>query len=554
MKPYISLIFLLVTVASIAQTNNLVEPPHNWQLMDWKKDGYLGISLEKAYDELLVNKKPHKKIVVAIIDCGLDDKQPDLEGMVWTNKKEIPGNNNDDDNNGFVDDIHGWNFVGSLKEETREEIREYVRLKDKFENNADSVLLKTDPQYGYWKQIVAQKDKIMKEYAGGEIDAIINAATILQAYWSKSLVQDSVYVKDIKDLIPDASADSSVKNAQAFFKQLFGQTADNWDSVTLTVITNLFKKYKPIVIERNKKDLLVANTIIEKNDPAYFRKKELGDDPYVITTANYGNSNIFPDHSHGTGCAGIIAALRNNSIGCNGITNSVEIMAVRIIPLYIADEQDKDVANAIRYAVDNGAQVINMSFGKYLSPQKSWVDDAVKYAEQKGVLLIAAAGNDATNTDSIASYPCIYFNDKTIVPNLIKVGASTYDSTLVAGFSNYGSNTVQVFAPGVAIYTTLINKEYGSDSGTSYASPVVAGLAALIWSYYPSFTYKQIRYCIEQSASPINTMVRKPGNKEKVPFSSLCKSGGIVNAYQALIIADQINKPSWKRKHKNEIL
>lgn len=231
MKPYISLIFLLVTVASIAQTNNLVEPPHNWQLMDWKKDGYLGISLEKAYDELLVNKKPHKKIVVAIIDCGLDDKQPDLEGMVWTNKKEIPGNNNDDDNNGFVDDIHGWNFVGSLKEETREEIREYVRLKDKFENNADSVLLKTDPQFGYWKEIVAQKDKIMKEYAGGEIDAIINAATILQAYWSKSLVQDSVYVKDIKDLIPDASSDSSVKTAQAFFKQLFGQTADNWDNV-----------------------------------------------------------------------------------------------------------------------------------------------------------------------------------------------------------------------------------------------------------------------------------------------------------------------------------
>jgi subtilisin family serine protease len=299
--------------------------------------------------------------------------------------------------------------------------------------------------------------------------------------------------------------------------------------------------------------LLVASTIIEKSDPAYFRKKELGDDPYVITTTNYGNSNTFPDTSHGTECSGIIAALRNNTIGGNGISNSVEIMPVRIQPVYRSDEQDKDVANAIRYAVDNGAQVINMSFGKFISPFKSWVDEAVKYAGKKGVLLIASAGNDATNTDSLVFYPNTFYTDKTFVSNLIKVGASTFDSTLVGNFSNYGKNTVSVFAPGDSIYTTKINKEYLVNSGTSFAAPVVAGLAALIWSYYPTFTYKQIRYCIEQSAISIKTMVSKPGTKEKVPFSSLCKTGGIVNAYQALLIAEQINKPSWKRKHKDEI-
>jgi len=560
MKLHISFLFLLATTVLFAQPNNPAEPPHNWQLMDQQKDGFPGISLEKAYSELLANKKPLKKIVVAVIDSGLDDKQPDLDGMVWTNKKEIPGNNIDDDKNGYVDDLHGWNFIGNLNEETYEEIREYVRLKDKFENKTDSVALKTDPQYGYWKQIVAQKDERMntlewiKTFING-LENQINAATILQGYWSKRLAKDSVYVMDIKDHQPDTTADSLVINSQTVFNQFIsGQSPAYMDSVTLIVLTKDRKKIKQILTERYKNSLLVAKTIIEKNDAAYYRKKELGDDPYTKTTPNYGNSNIFPEHYHGTGCAGVVAALRDNKIGGNGITNSVEIMAVRIIPLYFVDEQDKDVANAIRYAVDNGAQIINMSFGKFISPLKSWVDEAVKYAEKKGVLLIASAGNEATNTDSLAYFPSTFYTDKTLVSNLIKVGASTFDSTLVANLSNYGSKTVHVFAPGESIYTTQINNEYGEASGTSFASPMVAGLAALIWSYYPTFTYKQIRYCIEKSAAPIETMVTKPGTNEKVLFSSLCTTGGIVNAYQALIIAEQINKPSWRRKHKNEIL
>jgi cell wall-associated protease len=556
MKNYISFIFVLVTASTFAQPNNPLEPPHNWQLMDWQKDGYPGISLEKAYIELLVNKKPLKKIIVAVIDDGLDDTHPDLEGMVWTNNKEIPGNNIDDDKNGYVDDIHGWNFVGSLKEETYEEIREYVRLKDRFENKTDTAALKTDPQYGYWKQIVAQKDERMNKLERiktlNGLENIINAATILQDYWSKKLAKDTVYATDIKDRQPDTNADSSVIKSQIFYTQFLSRVTGNSDSLMLIENIDVLKKTKAGI--KNDNSLRVAKIILGKNDPAYYRKMELGDDPYVKTITNYGNSNTFPDASHGTECAGIIAALRNNTIGINGMTNSVEIMPVRIQPVYRSDEQDKDVANAIRYSVDNGAQVINMSFGKYISPLKNWVDDAVKYAEQKGVLLIVSAGNDATNTDSIADYPNIYYSDKTIASNLIKVGASTYDSTLVGKFSNYGSETVHVFAPGVSIYTTKINKEYVSNFGTSFSAPMVAGLAALTWSYYPTFTYKQIRYCIEQSAAPINTMVNEPGTKQKVPFNSLCKTGGIVNAYQALIIAGQINKPSWIRKHKNEIL
>jgi len=233
----------------------------------------------------------------------------------------------------------------------------------------------------------------------------------------------------------------------------------------------------------------------------------------------------------------VIGALRNNKIGGNGITNSVEIMP--IVRTFGDEEWDKDIANGIRYAVDNGAQVINMSLGKYLSPQKEWVIDAMKYAEQHEVLLVAAAGNESQNIDSNTLYPFAYSNNN-IISNLIRVGASTYDSTLVAPFSNYGKKTVDVFAPGLKVYTTSIKGTYFWFAGTSCATPMVAGLAAFIWSYYPSFNYRQIKYCIEKSAEPINDLVKKPGASERVPFSSLSRTGGIVNAFNAIKIAEQI--------------
>jgi len=547
------------TLLTFATRYGLAARGHNllWNRSRWMPDWLLkhdfGATPALAAERMLKEQRMFQKEVLSFSEAAIYLEVSDMHLSRLTGNGILPFYKPDGRNIWFNrHELNQW--LLSNRHETYEEIREYVRLKDKFENKTDSVALKTDPQYGYWKQIVAKKNRRIYFWEGRGIEKSINAVTILQNFWSKQLVKDSVYVLDIRDRQLDTATDSSIIKAQIFFIWYINRAAGIKDSTTLTEITNNMKRSKQKVTERYKNELLVATTIIEKNDAAYFRKKELGDDPYVITTPNYGNSNIFPDHFHGTGCAGIIAALRNNAIGGNGISNSVEIMPVRIYPVYLADEHDKDVANAIRYAVDNGAQVINMSFGKYLSPLKSWVDEAMKYAEQKGVLLISAAGNDATNNDSLTEYPSTFYNDKTIISNLIKVGASTYDSSLVANFSNYGSKTVHVFAPGDSIYTTLINKKYGSDSGTSYATPVVAGLAALIWSYYPTFTYKQIRYCIEQSAAPIETMVTKPGTNKKVPFSNLCTTGGIVNAYQALIIAEQINKPSWKRKHKNEIL
>jgi cell wall-associated protease len=541
MKKIIPAFILLITTTAFSQSSNSSKPPINWQLMDWQQDGYPGISVEKAYNELLKNKKPQKKIIIAVIDCGLDATHPDLAGMQWTNKKEIPGNGIDDDHNGFVDDIHGWNFGGNATHETQEAVREYVRLRGKYENKSDTSSFANDPGYVYWKRVIAEKERLL----GNSLMTIVRYLQDVQSYLSRQLKTDSVNIGNIRQFRSIESSDSFVIKTN-ILNTFFVKNKQVPDSISLISFRNGLLQY---IHQQHEADprTTEANIVIEKNDPAYFRKKELGDDPYINNGNHYGNNNTaaYPGTIHATNIAGTIAALRNNGIGGNGITNSVEIMTIILDAAQIdrgrSDEWDKDVANSIRYAVDNGAQIVNMSFGKYLSPQQQWVIGAMKYAEQHGVLLCAAAGNDHTNDDSKTFFPFAYSNND-IISNLIKVGASTYDSSLIAGFSNYGKENVDVFAPGTNIYTTSPENKYEWVDGTSFATPMVAGLAALIWSYYPTLTYKQIKYCIEKSATPINTLVTKPGTIEKVSFSSLSRTGGIVNAYKAILIAEKIIK------------
>ena len=538
MKICLSLVLFFITEAAFSQTKPSALPPINWQLMDWQKDGFPGISLEKAYSELLVKKKPLKKIIVAIIDDGFDSTHPDLAGMEWTNKKERPGNGVDDDGNGYVDDVHGWNFVGNVRRESLEEIREYIRMRGKFENVSDTMAIKADPQYAYWRIILAAKnDRINKmQGTGALIGELLNDFHTVQEYWSKKLSSDSVAFIHVKEAQP-ADADSKEVIARDFiltFKDKIKTIPD--DTKILYLIKDVQHFY-----DENNLAVGVADTILKKNDAGYYRRTVMHDDPYSNHTKGYGNGNTFPDDVHGTECAGVVAALRNNGLGGNGITNSVAIMPLRINAMgHDADEWDKDVANAIRYAVDNGAQVVSMSFGKYYSPQKDWVREAVHYAAQKGVLLVHAAMNDANDTDSMVSYPQEYYSGSGKATNLINVGASTSDSSLVAAFSNYGKATVDVFAPGTDIYMPVPHRGYARDGGTSFACPMVAGLAAFIWSYYPQFTYQQVRKCIEASATPLTIMVTKPGTTTKVAFNSLSRTGGIVNAYKAIGEADKL--------------
>lgn len=533
-----SAILFAATITAFAQSNKPSTPPINWQLMDWQQDGYPGISLEKAYSTLLKNKKPITKVVVAVIDVGLEDSHPDLAGMEWTNKKEIPGNNIDDDHNGFVDDVHGWNFGGNAATETWESVREYTRLRKQFENITDSNQLKNNPLYDYWTRVVKEKDiqlNMVSTFAT-TLNHHLPPFRILYNYWNKKLPNDPLYMRDIKNRKPEKDADSLVLKANSYLTNVYFKKPRSIDDSMLISMIHRFEDG----IEHTKKTMGIVETVIEQNDPAYFRKKETGDDPYD-TIHNYGNNNTLPVWDHGTLCTGVIAALRNNNIGMNGITNSVEIMPVRIF-VHEGDEWDKDVASAIRYATDNGAKIISMSIGKHLSPQKELVDDAIRHAEQKGVLFLCSAGNSSTDNDVRIDYPEPFYLDKTRATNMIKVGASTFDSSLVANFSCYGKKTVDVFAPRVSIYTTTLHDKYATVDGTSFACPMVAGLTALIWSYYPTLTYKQVKECIEKSATPINTMVTKPGTDEKVLFSSLSRTGGIVNAYNAILLAEQLMK------------
>ena len=271
-----------------------------------------------------------------------------------------------------------------------------------------------------------------------------------------------------------------------------------------------------------------------------------------INDRYYGNNDVMAGTpSHGTHCSGIIAAARNNGIGMDGIADNVKIMMVRAVP--DGDEHDKDIANAIRYAVDNGAQIISMSFGKDFSPEKNWVDDAVKYAQSKDVLLVHAAGNDHKDIDTAENFPNpVYVNNTGRAKNFITVGASgdPTNGGFTASFSNYGKNEVDVFAPGVNIYSTLPGgNKYGNFSGTSMACPVVAGVGALILEYFPDLSAEQLKYVIEKSATPVKEKVILPGTQktpggneesQMVDLSDISKSGGEVNAYEAIKLASTL--------------
>jgi len=300
---------------------------------------------------------------------------------------------------------------------------------------------------------------------------------------------------------------------------------------------------------------------IKESAPKNYRGDIVKDNENDITDSVYGNNDIMAsDPMHGTHVSGIIGAERNNAIGINGIADNVRIMMIRAVPN--GDEHDKDIALAIRYAVNNGARVINMSFGKNLSPQKSWVDDAVRYAESKGVLLIHAAGNDAENVDSVDNFPNPnYKNSRSHAKNWITVGASSDPraeenfKSYTASFSNYGKKEVDVFAPGTRIYSTLPGgNKYGNLDGTSMAAPVVTGVAALIMEYFPSLSPEEVKYCIEKSAIMPTMKAKKPGTEnEMVPFSDLSVSGGILNAYGAVKLASEIADPKKKDAIKSSL-
>ncbi len=537
----IVLALLILTQHTSFAQNNTLSNQRNWQLTDFTSSSYYGISLDKAYTTILPTLKPKRKIIVAVIDSGVDTLHEDLKSILWKNKNEIPGNRIDDDHNGYVDDIYGWNFIGgrdgkNVTKDSYEGARVYYKYKKLFdgksieENSLNNDQLTAFKNYKKAKEILEIQAKEASMYVMILKD-VVTKLPIADSILKNSLGKKT-YTGDELENFKAVSADE-IKSKKAMLG-IFQQTRQ-MDQPNSFVLKELLDFYEQ---EKSKMNA------VEK-EPVDYRNPIVQDNYDDVNDRYYGNNDVMATGAeHGTHVAGIIAADRKNATGINGIANNVEIMMIRAVP--DGDEHDKDIANAIHYAVDNGAWVVNMSFGKGFSPEKKWVDEAVKYAESKGVLLIHAAGNDDKNIDIEDNFPSRNINNDTlnIASNWINVGASGPTlAELKASFSNYGKREVSVFAPGVDIYSTLpgINV-YGSMDGTSMAAPVVSGIAALILSYYPELSASQVKNIIEKSAVKINsTIVVKEGDDDRtIQLSDISVSGGIANAYEALLLAQTI--------------
>jgi subtilisin family serine protease len=509
--------------------------PLNWFNLDYSENGVRGISTERAYREYL-NGKTSKSVLVAIIDSGIDINHEDLKDNIWVNSKEIPNNGIDDDNNGYIDDINGWDFLGGkdgtdIARETMEVTREYARLKKIYQYIQDLGSLSTAmrAEYDLYKKYKARYEAKVQELQEQGPFVI----KLYEKYIDSKLIL-STYLK-IKDISKEDLAKITTKDPDEIRKA-----------------KRVFELLEQIGQDEEK-----LKEAYEYYDAQFkfginlsFNPREIvGDDVDNINDKNYGNNEVKgPDARHGTHVAGIVAANRSNSLGIAGVAGNVKIMAIRAVPE--GDERDKDVSNAIRYAVDNGAKIINMSFGKSVSPQKQAVDEAVRYAQSKGVLLIHAAGNENENIDISDNYPSKKFADGKQAENWLEVGATSWmqPPSAVAEFSNYGHKTVDVFAPGVDLKSTVVGSQYEDLSGTSMAAPVVTGLAALLMSYYPDFDFRKIKQIILNSSIKLNKFkVSQPGTGELVDFSLLSSSGGIVNAYEAVKMAEEELK-FWTKK------
>jgi Subtilisin-like serine proteases len=526
----------LLTATTFFHTEAQNTVPEGWHLKDLETDGFYGISLDKAYEFLKSKGLKSTPVIVGVIDSGIDTTHEDLKPVLWINEKEIPGNGIDDDQNGYVDDIFGWNFLGgkdpnhNVTKDSYEGARVYWKYKSKYEGKkAEEISASEKATYEMWLR--AEKETLKTKSDPSEAAFMKQIGEAFKAGDStiKAELKKEVYnCKDLESYTPSTANAGRVK-------QILLATCKGNDNNELT---------NAMLMEELQKDL--DKIAVAEEAPKPYRAEVVKDNYDDYNDRYYGNGNVYVNNEsalHGTHVSGIIGAARNNGVGMDGVADNVRIMSVRAVP--DGDEHDKDIALAIRYAVDNGARVINMSFGKGFSPEKHWIDDAVKYAESKNVLLVHAAGNDAANVDTAHNYPTSKYLDGKKISNWITVGASGDGKVgnLIASFSNYGKKEVDVFAPGVRIYATLPGgNKYGNLQGTSMAAPVVSGIAALIMSYYPNLSAVKVKEIIEKSVTVPTQKALLSATGDSVLLSDVSVTGGIVNAYKAVVMADAESK------------
>ncbi|WP_233558487.1 S8 family peptidase [Aquimarina sp. BL5] len=508
----------------------------NWNSADLKIDTIPGMSVNRAYTELIKNKKG-ETVIVAVIDSGVDIEHEDLDGVIWTNTKEIKNNGKDDDKNGYIDDIHGWNFLGDSENENLEYTRIVKKLKPKYDGkNLASIDPSDKDEYQTYIEAKAEYEKEYQEALANKnrYEQILQQVKISHGKLTEVLGKEN-YTQ--QELLAAKAETPEMQQYVAILSQMFGFLEEG------EKIPDLIKNLKEGI--EHFSDQLNYNLNLD-----FDGRTKVGDNVDDLNNTDYGNNNVMGPNpekegiKHGTHVAGIIAAERNNGKGVNGVAKNVKIMAIRAVPN--GDEYDKDIALAIRYATDNGAKVINTSFGKYYSTHPEWVREAIKYAAEKDVLIVNAAGNEGIDLDQKPVYP----NDQTdnsseVADNFITIGALNYEygANLVADFSNYGKNNVDAFAPGVKIWATTPSNTYEYLQGTSMAAPAVSGVAAIIRSYYPKLKASQVKQILMNSGLSSTATVVVGGdatNSDK--FTELSKSGKMVNLYNALILAEKTSK------------
>lgn len=544
-----TLVLCLLITSTIGAQNSVSK---DWFIQGKVSDEFQGgVDVERTYTTLLKGKKG-QTIIVAVIDSGVDAEHEDLKDIIWRNTDEIAGNGIDDDKNGYVDDVNGWNFLGgkdgeNVEYENLESVRIYNSLKGKYEGKKANEISKKDKmEFALYQKI---KDRIEKERE--------EASTNLAQYESiKPIVLESLNAVE-KALAGKAPTEENVTALQSGFNQLL-DVGKNFvlDLLKQGVESESMESIKTEMAAQLDEGIEHFSQQLDYNLNIDFdARKIVGDDYENQTEKGYGNNNVEgPDAGHGTHVAGIIGAIRDNKIGIKGVADNVRIMPIRAVPN--GDERDKDVANAIRYAVDNGASIINMSFGKDYAWNKKIVDNAVRYAAKKDVLIIHAAGNDSREIEGKNNFPNDLYAKKKLfgskkAKNWIEVGALSWDvgENSIASFSNFDQENVDLFAPGEKIYSTKPDNKYENEQGTSMAAPVVAGVAAVLRSYFPKLSAKQVKQILLESVTPLNLSVVKPGTEaDKVPFSSLSVTGGVVNAYQAVKKAGTVKGKKKGRK------
>ncbi|NHF60470.1 S8 family serine peptidase [Flavobacteriaceae bacterium TP-CH-4] len=512
-----------------------------WHLKDIGRDTIPGIGLERVYKELLANRKG-EEVVVAVLDTKIDVNHEDIKDQLWVNTDEIPGNGIDDDRNGYTDDINGWNFLGNAKgADVVKQSAESTRIVKKYAPLYESRDREDIPESEKEAYRLYQKAKQIYETDVAEtkqtlkyLDSAVVVFTRAKDTVANLLSANSYTTTEVDSL---AKAYPTLESDLGFLSQMMGYDISESDyDESIALFTDWMSTLYSL---------------------EYDERSVLGDNPDVLTDVPYGNNILINNDlyfQHSTPVSGLMAATRNNGIGVDGISNSIKIMPVVMVAE--GDENDKEVALAIRYAVDNGADIINMSWGKYLSLHADWVRDAFKYAEDNDVLLVSGSGNDGKNTDIEINYPNDNLNGVEFVDNFIMAGGHGYalDSTLIASFSNYGKNSVDIFAPAVKVYAPDIDNTYKFTRGTSFASPLTAGVAALVKSYYPNLSAAQLKQIIMESGTPINIDVRifkEDDTVEMLPFSELSKTGKILNAHSAMLLAEKVSQESLKLKLKD---